>query len=299
MIFDYFLDGSAATGRRPYAGTLPAIGCPPEQVCRVKRDRDLPVSTPHGGAGVVAKLLTSLNKPCYFLVSHFHKDHFQPFILQIYEHAKREAAMRGILPLVHLVMSTDIKRYRNRIIEKYTDEITFLSKCETMQSADLQVEAYGSTDVGVSFAVQLDDRVFFHAGDLNNWYVPEDGADAEEAEKGAQSEMRFIRELALIRQRYDRFDIAMFPCDPTVGTGFMSGATQFIREFSPKMFVAMHTREKPGIVAAEMLQLKNSLPISLYRGAVLANEDRPFCLDRNRKTAVWIPEYSGDFSCIS
>ena len=43
----------------------------------------------------------------------------------------------------------------------------------------LRIQAFGSTDVGISFLIHLQGKSIFHAGDLNNWHWSEESTEQE------------------------------------------------------------------------------------------------------------------------
>ncbi len=59
---------------------------------------------------------------------------------------------------------------------------------DTYKEKDIEVYAFGSTDIGVSFVIIFEGITIFHAGDLNYWSWKKESNDAE------------------ITQSYDMFD---------------------------------------------------------------------------------------------
>lgn len=104
----------------------------------------------------------------------------------------------------------------------------------------LEVEAFGSTDLGISFLLRLDGKLIFHAGDLNNWHWKEESTEEEVREAGNV----YLAELEILARRTDRMDLVMFPVDPRLGREYMLGAKQFVDRFRVGMFVPMHFDEK-------------------------------------------------------
>ena len=104
----------------------------------------------------------------------------------------------------------------------------------------LEVEAFGSTDLGISFLLRLDGKLIFHAGDLNNWHWKEESTEEEVCE----AENTYLAELEILARRTDRMDLVMFPVDPRLGLEYMLGAKQFVDRFRVGMFVPMHFDEE-------------------------------------------------------
>ena len=109
-----------------------------------------------GGEAILDEVLRR-GEPLYVLVSHEHRDHYNPEILtwsrlnsRICYLFPREMDSRS--ELVHL------------------PNAAFLSRGESFADERVRVTAFGSTDLGASFEVETGGRVIFHAGDLNNWH---------------------------------------------------------------------------------------------------------------------------------
>ncbi|MFR6562238.1 MAG: hypothetical protein ACLUR5_09860 [Eubacterium ventriosum] len=72
---------------------------------------------------------------------------------------------------------------------------------------DLKISTFRSTDEGVAFLLEYDNKVYYHAGDLNCW-------DWKEEPKSYRNNMiqLYIREI----QKMDnlKIDVAFVPLDP-------------------------------------------------------------------------------------
>lgn len=187
-------------------------------------------------ARVVPYLLES-PKPMYVFSSHFHEDHFNRDIFS-WKLKKTN---------ISFILSKDILKHRRA---KKEEADAWLAKGATWQDSLIHVCAAGSNDSGVSWIVETEGRIIFHAGDLNNWYArflnesgqnkqaysPEFGIriDPEKEEK------RYLGELKDIRKITSHFDVAMFPVDGRIGNGYTRGARQFIGQFQVGCLVPMH-----------------------------------------------------------
>lgn len=163
------------------------------------------------------------DQPLYVLVSHEHRDHYNPEILawrQVNRNIRylfpRE--MAGRKELAHLTQAT------------------FLSRGETYADERVRVTAFGSTDLGASYEVEAEGRTIFHAGDLNNWHWCDESTEAEVHE----AEAAYRAELDYMACRVARFDVAMFPVDARLGSDYMRGARQFVERFEVGLFVPIH-----------------------------------------------------------
>lgn len=188
------------------------------------------VKTP--GQGFVHEKLLRHPGPLYILATHFHPDHFNPEILR----------WKTEKPDIHYIFSKDILKHRRA----QADDALYLKKGETYRDERLSIQAFGSTDVGVSFLIRAGSKTIFHAGDLNNWHW-QDESTAEEAQT---AEKNYLRELDALAADTDRMDLAMFPVDPRMGTDFMRGARQFVDRIRTEVFVPMHFWERPAEVVA-------------------------------------------------
>lgn len=187
-------------------------------------------------ANVMPELLNS-HKPMYVFASHFHEDHFNRDIF----------GWKSVKPDITYILSKDILKHRRA---RRDEADAWLAKGASWQDGHIQVAATGSNDSGVSWIVRTEDKILFHAGDLNNWYArfltndyaggtiysPEFDAviDPEKEEK------QYLGELKDIRKQTDRFDLVMFPVDGRIGNGYTRGARQFIDRFQIQLLVPMH-----------------------------------------------------------
>ena len=56
---------------------------------------------------------------------------------------------------------------------------SILIKVREYEDDMLRIQAFGSTDVGISFLIHLQGKSIFHAGDLNNWHWSEESTEQE------------------------------------------------------------------------------------------------------------------------
>ena len=175
--------------------------------------------------GVVHDELLKRPGKLYVLSSHSHTDHFNPEVLE----------WKKMHTDIQYVFSKDILENG----EARLNDACYLSQGETWADGVLEVEAFGSTDLGISFFLRLDGKLIFHAGDLNNWHWKEESTEEEVRE----AENAYLAELEILARRTDRVDLVMFPVDPRLGQEYMLGAKQFVDRFRVGMFVPMHFDE--------------------------------------------------------
>lgn len=182
--------------------------------------------------GIVHEELLRRPGRLYVLSSHSHVDHFNPEVL----------TWKEIRPDIVYIFSKDI--YRHRRVPK--EAAHWLKKGETYTDELLTVHAFGSTDIGVSFLVEIEGKKIFHAGDLNNWHWMDESPEAE----WRGYEKNFFHELDFICQSVRAMDVAMFPVDPRLGKEYMRGPRQFVERIRTGLFVPMHFDEAYAAEAA-------------------------------------------------
>ncbi|MDC7133382.1 MBL fold metallo-hydrolase [Bacteroides stercoris] len=168
-----------------------------------------------------------LKKPgtLYVLSSHFHPDHFNRDILSWKEQR----------PDIRYIFSKDILKHRRATAE----DAVYINKGDVYEDENIRIEAFGSTDVGISFLIDLQGVRLFHAGDLNNWHWSEESTPQEIR----KAEGDFLAEIKNLQQKAPRVDIAMFPVDSRIGKDYMRGAEQFVERIKTAIFAPMHFSE--------------------------------------------------------
>lgn len=172
------------------------------------------------GQECTAREISTETGNIYVLASHAHADHFNPKVLEWYR----------MNPAVRYIFSADIT------LSDVSAPVHFLRKGEKWSDGYLTVSAFGSTDVGVSFLLEMEGKKLFHAGDLNNWHWRDESTPAEIR----AASLAFARELESLLPFAGEIDVAMFPVDPRLGTDYDLGARQFVDAIRPRLFVPMH-----------------------------------------------------------
>lgn len=148
--------------------------------------------------------------------SHGHADHYNP---DVFQWSKKHSD-------ISYVLSSDIN------IE--SSHNTFIMKpYESLNIFNITIKSFGSTDLGLSFLVKVEDKTIFFAGDLNWWYWNDDSEDEKRL-----MEKSFKEEISKIKSEI--IDIAFFPVDPRLEESFYIGGEYFIKKLSPKLFIPMH-----------------------------------------------------------
>lgn len=178
----------------------------------------------HDPAHKVVKALEHFPElPVLFFVSHNHKDHFNTDIFNLGQNHRRQ-----------YIISNDVRGIADTDLP-----IQWMSRGDIIEDLPgvTKVEALGSTDRGVSFAVTLPDgKRIFHAGDLNCWHW-KDVSTPREVEQAVNL---FETEVDRIAAKYPEFYVAFFPVDARQGQDTAMGAASFIEKIQVRHFFPMH-----------------------------------------------------------
>lgn len=175
-------------------------------------------------SGVVTPGQLDKDKKIVVFVSHGHGDHFSHVIFD----------WQDDRPDIVYVLSSDIKpRVGQNLQNSY-----FVLPYQQLFIDDVRIKTYGSTDIGVSFLVEVDGLKVFHAGDLNCWYWYYESTP-EELKQDKESFEREIEKMA-----GEQIDIAFFPVDPRLKEYYHMGGELFIKLLRPGLFVPMHFWEQ-------------------------------------------------------
>ncbi len=150
--------------------------------------------------------------------SHSHSDHFN----------KKIFTLADKNPSVRFYLSDDIKAMHSNAVHMKPGDIR--------KEKDIEVFAFGSTDIGASFAIMCEGITIFHAGDLNLWSWKKESTEAEIKEAYDM----FETEINKIALQFEDFDIAFFPVDPRMQKDYDEGAQIFLERFNVTHFFPMH-----------------------------------------------------------
>lgn len=159
-------------------------------------------------------------KKVIVFASHSHSDHFNPKIgdwkvnVSTY-YLSEDIRAAGALPAVG------------------SSKIVFMNPYEQQENSGVKVTTYGSTDVGLSFFVEVDGWRIFHAGDLNWWHWKGDTEENNRlAAEGFHKELERLAGLTL--------DVAFFPVDSRLEEYRALGVEAFCQKTTVRQLVAMH-----------------------------------------------------------
>ena len=159
----------------------------------------------------------------YVFISHEHMDHLDPVVFSWKDYAPVSYYVSSDMPV-----GTRGKR---------------MAPGDTLQLEEgIFISAFDSTDLGVSFLLNLKGIRIFHAGDLNFWHWREESSlqEIEEAEREFQTAVRPLQK--------ENIDVACFPVDPRQGSMFQAGADYFILAVKPRLLIPMHYFHRSEIV---------------------------------------------------
>jgi len=108
-------------------------------------------------------------------------------------------------------------------------------------NGEINIKTYGSTDEGVSFLVNINGFVIFHAGDLNDWYWEEESTP-EELIADESNYLRIIKKIA-----GQKIDVAFIPEDPRLKNNSGRGIKYFKEIVNPDKIIPMHFPGNAGL----------------------------------------------------
>ena len=165
----------------------------------------------------ISKFIKRTDKKVYVFSSHSHSDHFNKEILK----------WLNLNENIKYILSDDIKIHKHK-------NFYFTKEGDSFELDNLKINTFGSTDLGSSFYVNVEDKNIFHSGDLHLWHWEDDTLEEEKTMYDAyMSELEKIKKL-------DRIDIAFVPVDPRLGVNTLEGVELFYKVLKPKLIVPMH-----------------------------------------------------------
>lgn len=194
------------------------------------------------------------NKRIYVFSSHKHHDHFTMDIF----HKMKEYEN------VTYIFSNDIKlneKYllRNMVDLKVRKNIINISAGKELLIDDIKIKTYKSTDVGVAFLVESDEKAIYHAGDLNWWYWQgEPDSWNENMEKAYKGQIDLLK-------KEKRLDAAFVPLDIRQGENAILGINYFCECIDAEYIFPMHFWDDYTVFD----MLENSKTLKEYKGSII------------------------------
>ena len=177
----------------------------------------IPTNKKNEEESFISKFIKRTDKKVYVFSSHSHSDHFNKEILK----------WLNLNENIKYILSDDIKIHKHK-------NFYFTKEGDSFELDNLKISTFGSTDLGSSFYVNVEDKNIFHSGDLHLWHWEDDTLEEEKTMYDAyMSELEKIKKLA-------RIDIAFVPVDPRLGVNTLEGVELFYKVLKPKLIVPMH-----------------------------------------------------------
>lgn len=197
------------------------------------------------------RLIAETQKQVYFVVSHFHEDHYNPEILHW---VTRKGKAR-------VIVSADTARRQRIAPEQLTATLraphtSHDTAANNYDDEYLKITAFPSTDVGMSTVVELPDgQTAYHAGDNNNWYFTEGNEKLKVTAKDMEG--RYLATLRSVKATYPKIDHAMIPVDPRLGEHTLRGPRQWLDTIRTGHFYPMHFWQRTPEVMEEIERLRS------------------------------------------
>lgn len=169
----------------------------------------------------LAKYIRQKEKQVFVFSSHSHVDHFNPEIL----------SWAQINPNIWYILSSDIstKFIKNEVV-------FWVKEGDKLEIGDMNLSVYGSTDLGVSFLLTVEEKVIFHAGDFHLWHWEDDTLAEEKAMRD-----EYFRILDQMAEDVNfTIDFAFLPVDPRLGKNTMEGLEEFLKALDVMLVIPMH-----------------------------------------------------------
>ena len=151
----------------------------------------------------------------YVFISHEHPDHLDPVVF----------TWRSEAPVTYIVSADMPVGTRGKRMAP-GDNLTL--------SPEVSVKAFDSTDLGVSFLVDIQGVHVVHAGDLHFWHWREEST-VKEIEEADDAFRQAVEPIAR-----EKIDLAFFPVDARQGLMYDAGANYFIMCVKPRLLIPMH-----------------------------------------------------------
>lgn len=162
-----------------------------------------------------------VTKKVYVFSSHAHYDHFNQNIF----------TWKEDYPDIHYILSADI------VTDIEGTKVTYVVANQEYQVDDLKVQTLHSTDEGVAFVVYAEDKVIYHAGDLNWWHW-------EEETEAYNNSMRVDYQKEIDKLKDISIDVAFVPLDPRQEEQYYWGMDYFMKHTDTGCVFPMHMWEQ-------------------------------------------------------
>ena len=155
------------------------------------------------------------NKKLYVFSSHSHHDHFDESIFNL----------EKIHPNVEYILSNDIKTTKSQ-------NTKFIGANERLLVDNLEIRTLESSDLGVAFIVKVDDKIIYHAGDLNWWHW-----EGEPEKDNLWQKEIYQQEINSIQQP---IDLAFVVVDKRQEESYLLGLQYFLKHVKTRYIMPIH-----------------------------------------------------------
>ena len=170
------------------------------------------------------------NKPLYIFVSHQHYDHYNPQIYQI-KH-----------PNITYIIDHKIDNLGITVKAHHQYKIN-----------DLNIQTLLSTDEGVAYVIEVENKHIYHAGDLNWWHWFGEAKEDNDYQKTTfKKEINKITDIS--------FDLMMIPLDPRLEQASYWGMNYILENIKTSYVLPMHFTDNP----KKMLETLDEKPLNQY-----------------------------------
>jgi len=173
-----------------------------------------------------------VTKPIFVLSSHGHPDHYNPEIFSL--------LVSSGMQTIYAVLSDDIE------VPVNVNTLQVAPGKEYHLCLDQKLTTLQSTDLGVAFLIEDDQKLIYHAGDLNDW-VWEEESDSY----NKQMTMDYRKQITLLSEKLNHriIDVAFVVLDPRQEKDYDRGMCYFLEHIPAKQVYPMHYWESPDIIS--------------------------------------------------
>lgn len=170
-------------------------------------------------------------KPILVLSSHSHGDHYNEKVFSLLE--------KSGMQQIRAVLSDDIKATEN------TDTLPVSPEKEYVLGPEQTLTTFRSTDLGVAFLIEDQNKLIYHAGDLNDWVW-----DEETEDYNRQMTMDYRRQIRLLSEKLGtrELDLAFVVLDPRQEKDYDRGLLWFLENIPAQKVYPMHYWDDPSII---------------------------------------------------
>ena len=170
-------------------------------------------------------------KPIFVLSSHGHADHYNPEIFSLLT----ASGMQN----VRAILSDDIEVPAN------IDTLQVFPGKEYVLRPQQKLTTFQSTDLGVAFLLEDQQKLIYHAGDLNDWVWDEESDSYNE-----QMTINYRKQIDLLSEtlNHREIDLAFVVLDPRQEKDYDRGMCYFLEHIPVKSVYPMHDWGNPEII---------------------------------------------------